>query len=545
MAPDALLDDVLRHLAAGTPEGARAACLAATEQSGPAALGLAALADFWLGDFADGTRRAREGMAGAADDHSRALCLAAASLAAAGDLEAGAVDEDELRRLLAGADDPSSRWWSAVRYVASEAALVGARIRTAAAMDAIGPPAGAAWTGHPFAPVMWICQARIAAFSGRIDPARAILPAVRASVVPGSRLAPVTEAVAVLVDGNAGDADGIRIATDIAAHVPDQPRDFLDRGALLLLAFGAIAVYDVRTAASLAFRAGADAVLSHCTLIDRALCFEMFLNAALLEEDADAVGTWLEALAELGEHPVTAPSVRRARARVALAAGDADEAIALLGPSIEECLADERAVEAAEGQILLGRARILAQDVGTASRELRALVVGSDRTGFGAVRRAAAATLSSSGRRLPPVAGGGWDVLSEREREVARHVLAGQEVDDIATALFLSPATVRAHVSRVLCAFGVPTRIGLLAAVGTPAPEVPRPPPAVLSPRQAEVARRVAQGATNQQIATELGISVKGVEKHVGDVLARWGVRSRFEIARVWRESGDFGAAGT
>ena len=545
MAAGTLLDDVLGHLAAGTPESTRDACLAAAEDVGPAALGMAALADFWLGDFAAGTRHAQAGLARAGDDRTRALCLAAAYLAAAGDLAAEAVDEDELRLLLAGADDASSRWWSAVRYVASEAALVGARIGTAAALDATGPPAGAAWTGHPFAPVMWICQARIAAFSGRIDPARAILPSVRTTVVADSRLASVTEAVTVLIEGNAGDADGIRIAADIAAQVPDQPRDFIDRGALLLLAFGAIAVYDVRTAAGLAFRAGADAGLSHCTLIDRALCFEMFLNAALLEEDAEAVGTWLEALAELGEHPATAPSVRRARARVALAAGDTDAAIALLGPSIEACLADERAVEAAEGQILLGRARILARDVGTASRELRALVVDSDRTGFGAVRRAAVATLASSGRRLPPVAGGGWDVLSEREQEVARHVLLGQEVDDIATALFLSPATVRAHISRVLCAFGVPTRIGLLAAVGTMPRDVPQPPPARLSPRQAEVAQQVAQGATNQQIAAELGISVKGVEKHVGDVLARWGVRSRFEIARVWWGSDDVTAAAT
>lgn len=533
MAPDALLDDVLGHLAAGTPEAGRATCLAAVEDVGPVALGMAALADFWLGDFAAGTRHAREGLAGAVDDRTRGLCLAAAALAAGGDVDAVPVDQDGLRRLLDGADDPSSRWWSVVRYVASEAALVGARISTAAALDATGPPAGAAWRGHPFAPVMWICQARIAAFSGRIDPAQALLPSVRASAVPDSRLAPVVEAVTVLVRGNAGDAESIRIAADVAARVPDQPRDFLDRGALLLLAFGAIAVYDVPTAAGLAFRAGADATLSRCTLIDRALCFEMFLNAALLEEDAGAVGAWLESLAALAEHPVTAPSVHRARARVAIAAGDADAAIELLVPSIEACLADDRGVEAAEGQILLGRARILARDLSTASRELRALVADSDRTGFGAVRRAASATLASSGRRLPPVAGAGWDALSEREAEVARAVLLGHEVEEIAAALFLAPSTVRTHVSRVLCAFGVATRIGLLAAAGGTTAVVPATPPA-LSPRQAEVAALVAAGRTNPQIAESLGISVKGVEKHVGDVLARWQAGSRFELARIW-----------
>jgi DNA-binding NarL/FixJ family response regulator len=539
MDRDALLDDVLRHLAEGTPEAARTTCLAAAEgaggDGGAAAYGLAALSDFWLGDFAGATRHASYGLGLAASGPTRALCLAAADLAAGGDLDAGPVDRDGLRRLLATADEPGSRWWSAVRYVAAEAALVGARIRDAAEADALGPPAGEAWAGHPFAAVLWVCQARIAAFSGRIEAADALLGTMRGAVVPGSRIAPVVESVAVLVRGNAGDTDGVRVAEEIAAHVPAEPRDFIDRGALLLLAYGAIALYDVATAAALAFRAGSDETLSHCTLIDRAISFEMFLHAALLEQDRGAVEAWLAALAELAAHPVTEPTVQRARARVAIEAGDAATAIDLLTASIERCTAEERGVEAGEGQILLARARILDADLGTASRSLRALVAESDRAGFGAMRRAAGATLAASGRRLPPVAGAGWDALSAREAEVARAVLAGQEVEEIAAALFLSPRTVRTHLSRVLCAFGVATRVGLLAAVGgcsAPAPDAPAG--SALSPRQAEVAALVAAGRTNPQIAGDLGISVKGVEKHVGDVLLRWNAGSRFELARIW-----------
>ncbi|AIY19392.1 hypothetical protein GUY44_03520 [Pimelobacter simplex] len=539
MDREVLLAEVLRHLAEGTAEVGHEMALVAAGEGDPAAHGLAALAGFWLGDFAEATAQAAAGLAAAQDDRARAWCLAAAVLAAAGDLDAPPPDRALLSRLLADADEPGSRWWSAVRYVAAEAALVSARIREAAALDAAGPPPGAAWEGHPFAPLMWVCQARIAAFSGRIEEAREVLGVISAAVVPGSRVAPVAGAVAVLVQGNAGDADIGRATAEILQHVPRRPRDFIDRGVLLLLSFGAIAGYDVASAADLVFRAGADEKLSRCTLIDRALAFETLLHAALLAEDPDAVAVWLGTLAELAEHPITRPSVQRARGRAALDAGDAGTAVELLTSSVESCLAEDRGVEAAEGQILLARARIQQHDLGTASRTLRALVAGSDRTGHAAVRRAAGAVLAASGRRLPPVAGAGWDVLSEREAEVARAVLAGLEVDQIAARLFLSPSTVRAHVSRVLCAFGVATRVGLLAAVGGAggagaAGAAGAPAGARLSPRQAEVAEHVAAGRTNQQIAEALGISVKGVEKHVGDVLLRWEAGSRFEIARIW-----------
>lgn len=55
-----------------------------------------------------------------------------------------------------------------------------------------------------------------------------------------------------------------------------------------------------------------------------------------------------------------------------------------------------------------------------------------------------------------------------------------------------------------------------------------------MSPRQAEVAALVAQGLSNQLVAQRLGITVKGVEKHVGDILRRWSGTSRFDLARRW-----------
>jgi DNA-binding CsgD family transcriptional regulator len=52
-----------------------------------------------------------------------------------------------------------------------------------------------------------------------------------------------------------------------------------------------------------------------------------------------------------------------------------------------------------------------------------------------------------------------------------------------------------------------------------------------LTGREREVAGLVAQGLTNRQIAHRLQISQRTAESHVEHVLAKWGLRSRVEIA--------------
>jgi DNA-binding NarL/FixJ family response regulator len=54
-----------------------------------------------------------------------------------------------------------------------------------------------------------------------------------------------------------------------------------------------------------------------------------------------------------------------------------------------------------------------------------------------------------------------------------------------------------------------------------------------LSARETEVARAVARGRTNQEIAAELFISLSTVKGHVAAVQAKLGLRNRVEIA-VW-----------
>jgi DNA-binding CsgD family transcriptional regulator len=57
-----------------------------------------------------------------------------------------------------------------------------------------------------------------------------------------------------------------------------------------------------------------------------------------------------------------------------------------------------------------------------------------------------------------------------------------------------------------------------------------------LSPREFEVARLVSEGASNPEIAAQLYLSRKTVERHVSNALAKVGARNRTELARRLRE---------
>jgi DNA-binding NarL/FixJ family response regulator len=73
----------------------------------------------------------------------------------------------------------------------------------------------------------------------------------------------------------------------------------------------------------------------------------------------------------------------------------------------------------------------------------------------------------------------------------------------------------------------------VLNAAGHRVKERPRELPAGLTERELEVLLVLARGASNQQIATDLGISAKTVGHHVQHVYQKAGVRSR-AAATVW-----------
>jgi len=73
----------------------------------------------------------------------------------------------------------------------------------------------------------------------------------------------------------------------------------------------------------------------------------------------------------------------------------------------------------------------------------------------------------------------------------------------------------------------------VLAAAGHRVRERPRELPAGLTERELEVLLVLMRGASNQEIAVDLGISAKTVGHHVQHVYQKAGVRSR-AAATLW-----------
>lgn len=61
---------------------------------------------------------------------------------------------------------------------------------------------------------------------------------------------------------------------------------------------------------------------------------------------------------------------------------------------------------------------------------------------------------------------------------------------------------------------------------------------ATLTPREAEVLRRLADGLTDHEIAEALTLSPRTVEMHVSSILHKLGARNRAEAARRYRAAG-------
>jgi DNA-binding CsgD family transcriptional regulator len=56
-----------------------------------------------------------------------------------------------------------------------------------------------------------------------------------------------------------------------------------------------------------------------------------------------------------------------------------------------------------------------------------------------------------------------------------------------------------------------------------------------LTPRESSVARLVASGRTNREVAAELMVSVKTVEYHLGNIFGKLGIRSRRRLVAAYQ----------
>ncbi len=482
------------------------------------------------------------------DPIARWLRSGAWAWASSGDPSPGA--SDSLTALLDDVPDPAhgplARF---AAYLGVEGALAHARLDLAQQLaerwgDALWEPLVLAGREHPFTPVMGACRARLLAFRGEVGAADVVYRGLADSAHPTVQA--VCSATGSLVRGNEAEPGEVRRLAEVVGSLAGEPRDHLTAGAHLLLAFGLVAVGDVAAAARSVLAVGLDADLGGCNVIDRALGLELLVALAVAEEDLDAAQAWLHRAAPLLASPIADSTIARAHARVRLLEGHPDEAVVWAERAVVRAEANARGIEAAEARILLNRARLAKRGPGDRQQAvagLREMVGRAEALGHRSTRRAAARELRPLGLRLRPLSGSGWAGLSAREAEVAGWVVEGATNRQVASRLHVSEHTVRAHVSRVLAAFGVATRSGLPAAMGErdragaqPLTAASCPTYPTLTGRQEEVAGLVADGRSNREIGELLGLSVRTVERHVGDILQRWDLPSRTALAHRVRE---------
>jgi len=540
MARTPALSTVLRYASELRPSDGVAWCDTEFATSAdPWLLSLRCFAESLAQDFRASAASAALALSLARDDESVAFARIASAWAMSGGFTH--YRDNELRTavdylpLLRGVDRDRRVF---AGYLLAEAALACGQLNVAAEVVALVEEEsddfllGDDGSQHPYLPMMRVMRARLAGFQGRVTEALAIVESIR--TVQGSAGELLVLATSCLLRGNNAQRQSVRQLADRLQRELGEPDDYISAGCYILVSYGLIAMSEIPRAAEFVLRAGGDADLAGLNVVDRALGLEMLSVAALAEGDLDAAQAWRLRAEPLLVNPISAPTIERIYSRVALAEGDAAAAAEWAQSAVRHARSQGRAIEAAEGEIVLSRARVALSERGLASAGLEQMAAHAADSGHLAAQKSAARELRAIGRRLRPVPGSGWNGLSDRERDVAMLIAEGFGNQAIAMELHLSEHTVQAHVSRVLAAFGAASRLMVAAQLTGLLPTDPdAEPPAELTPRQRMVAAQIANGRTNDAIAIELGVSVKTVEKHVTEILRRWKVASRIGIARL------------
>jgi predicted ATPase/DNA-binding CsgD family transcriptional regulator len=206
-------------------------------------------------------------------------------------------------------------------------------------------------------------------------------------------------------------------------------------------------------------------------------------------------------------------------------------------PEIARCLSGLGRVATDIGATTLARKNLaeslrLSQDTGTRIGVARGLesfaaLAVAENQPERAVLLAAASTTLREAAGLPPLPG----ARAERYLVPARHLGTSAVTRLWAQGLAMSPEEAIGLALEPPATRGEPA-----PASTTPAPPLPASgvtPPGALTPRELEIAALVAEGRSNKSIGEELVISPATVARHIANIMAKLGFRSRAQIA-VW-----------
>ncbi|MCP2251331.1 regulatory protein, luxR family [Prauserella aidingensis] len=166
---------------------------------------------------------------------------------------------------------------------------------------------------------------------------------------------------------------------------------------------------------------------------------------------------------------------------------------------------------------------------------------GIERTRGHALLARAEALLRSDPHAARVAACAAWEIFDGLEADLGRaaaSVLEGITRDAARDAIEREEALTRGErMYRRAGATAAADRIALARVRSAESVDVPtdrpNPPTDCLSPRETEVARLIAEGKTNRQIATSLNITLNTVQVHVGRILRKLRVESRAAVARL------------
>jgi DNA-binding NarL/FixJ family response regulator len=382
-----------------------------------------------------------------------------------------------------------------------------------------------------------VALSRSLAFQGRFTEARAEVDAVlsdeRCDAWPA--VDRIARGVQAFVAAHEGDPTlGELFARTLAHDVPD-PRTYLESSSFVLAAFAEQAAGRAGAVADLLLAGGGGDFLPRFQIVDRVYAYEILVESALASGDVVAAQRWLNLAEALPTeaHDMADAAVARTRARIAMALDDPDTSERESRRSEERAALVGGSLEVLRSQLLKAvAARAKGAPIDVEGLEEVARLAAS--TGARVVREWAVRELGARGRRLRNVPGQGWEALTDRQRLVAVLAAQGLRNREIGDRLFVSERTVEGHIATVLDALGAPSRVGIVRHL----PESVSPAPSLvigLTPRQRDVARLVAAGRSNAEIAGALAISEKTVEKHVSDLFRRLGVQSRTAVAAAVR----------